>query len=194
MYTIAIRVHMKTTLNIDDRLLDEARKARNQGKNSAGQGRPGITGRAKSGSKTGGTGRHAEKCKSSAPAPAWNIIVILVDTSVWIEHFRRFNQTLFDLLIEGRVQCHEFVVGELACGCLPDRRETIALMRRLPTASMIKHEEVLSFVEQKHLMGTGIGWVDAHLLASSMVEGCGLWSIDRPLAKAASKLGISTVH
>jgi predicted nucleic acid-binding protein len=117
--------------------------------------------------------------------------VILVDTSVWIDHFRRFNQSLYDLLIEGKILSHPFIVGELACGYLPDRAEILSLMQNLPAAEISEHDVVLTLVERKHLLGTGIGWIDAHLLASSMVMGCGLWSIDKPLAKAALKMGIA---
>ncbi len=113
---------------------------------------------------------------------------MLVDTSVWIEHFRRSNAALARQLSEAEVWCHPFVVGELACGRLRDRAEVLSLLSTLPQAPLAGHDEVLTFVESNRLAGTEIGWIDAHLLAAARLAGVGLWTMDRPLAAAARRL------
>ena len=117
--------------------------------------------------------------------------MILPDSSVWIAHFRRANAFLAESLENERVLCHPFIVGELACGDLPSRTSTIALLRTLPEAPLMQHEEVLMLVEQHQLMASGIGWVDAHLLGSALLARARLWTLDRPLANAAQKLGVA---
>jgi hypothetical protein len=91
--------------------------------------------------------------------------MILVDTSVWIEHFRTGSDRLRTLLLDEQVLCHPFVVGELACGTLQKRGEILKMLKPLPEAHLLDHEEVLGFVETRRLYGCGIGWVDAHLLS-----------------------------
>jgi predicted nucleic acid-binding protein len=112
----------------------------------------------------------------------------LADSSVWIDHFRRGNAALGELLRNGHVLCHPFIVGELACGQLPSRASTIQLLRTLPEAPMLHHEEVLLLVERHRLMASGIGWLDAHLLGSALLADAKLWTFDAALAKAAAKL------
>jgi predicted nucleic acid-binding protein len=114
--------------------------------------------------------------------------VILADTSIWVEHLRRSRAHLSQLLESGNVACHPFVVGELACGNLSNRQEILSLLRTLPAASRIGDDEVLHFIERHHLMGSDIGIVDAHLLASSWVSGFRLWTSDRRLRSAAIQL------
>jgi len=116
--------------------------------------------------------------------------MILVDTSVWIEHFRAGSERLKALLLDGQVLRHPFVVGELACGTLQKRSEILSMLKALPAAHLLEHEEVLSFLEPRRLYGRGIGWVDAHLLASTLLTGCGLWTLDKPLRKAAADLNV----
>lgn len=116
--------------------------------------------------------------------------MILVDTSVWIEHLRAGSDRLKALLLDEQVLCHPFVVGELACGTLQKRSEILSLLKVLPEAYLLAHEEVLSFVEARRLYGLGIGWVDAHLLASTLLTGCALWTFDRPLRRAAAALNV----
>jgi predicted nucleic acid-binding protein len=118
--------------------------------------------------------------------------VILVDTSVWIDHFRTADQHLGDLLLDEQVLCHPFVVGELACGLLKNRAEVLQLLRTLPGAPIVRHEEVLAFIEANGLMDSGLGWVDAHLLSSVLLGGERLWTRDRRLARIARRLGVST--
>jgi predicted nucleic acid-binding protein len=114
----------------------------------------------------------------------------LVDTSVWIYHFRTGSEQLRSLLDEEQVFCHPFIAGELACGTLRNREEVLGLLAALPQSRLLEHEEVLHFLEVRHLYGRGLGWVDAHLLASALLTGCALWTLDKPLLRAAATLNI----
>jgi hypothetical protein len=116
---------------------------------------------------------------------------VLVDTSVWIDHFREPNADLELLLEDGRVSTHPFVIGELACGSLSRRGEILRLMQALPCAAVATHDEVLAFVDRQGLHGTGLGWIDAHLLASARLTRQSLWSRDRRLRTAAVRLGLT---
>ena len=118
---------------------------------------------------------------------------MLVDTSVWIDHFRRGNATLAETLEDGSVWCHPFVIGELACGGLSNRRRILSLMEALPRAPEAEHGEVMELVDRNRLAGTGIGWVDAHLLAAARLGNLWLWTLDRPLARVARRLGVGFV-
>jgi predicted nucleic acid-binding protein len=117
--------------------------------------------------------------------------MILVDTSVWIDHLRRGNERLKTFLVDEQVLCHPFVSGELACGNLKNREEILSLLASLPEARVAEHAEVLHLLDSRRLYGQGLGWIDAHLLASALLSDCVLWTLDRPLRKAAKKLGIS---
>jgi predicted nucleic acid-binding protein len=117
--------------------------------------------------------------------------VILADTSVWVEHFRRHHAGLAGRLERGEIVCHPFVIGEISLGSLRKRDEVLGLMSELPVASLAPHEEVLALVKQRGLAGTGIGWVDAHLIASALEDGVFLWTLDRRLASAARALDLS---
>lgn len=114
---------------------------------------------------------------------------MLVDTSVWIDHLRRGNQTLSTLLEDGIVWCHPFVIGELACGGLSDRDSVLALLAVLPRPPLAEHDEVLEFVNRNGLAGSGLGWIDVHLLASARLGGIGIWTLDRNLERAAVGIG-----
>jgi predicted nucleic acid-binding protein len=116
--------------------------------------------------------------------------MILVDTTVWIDHFRKGNAGLEELLIEGHVACHPFIIGELACGNLKKRGDIILLLHALPTVTTISNDEALYFIEEKRLMGLGIGIVDVHLLASAIITNTPLWTNDRRLKEVARKLDI----
>jgi predicted nucleic acid-binding protein len=116
--------------------------------------------------------------------------MILVDTSVWIVVLRAGNDRLKSLLFDEQVFCHPFVIGELACGTLQKREEILTMLKALPEAHLLDHEEVMSFLEARRLYGRGIGWVDAHLLASTMLTGCSLWTFDKPLRRAAAALNV----
>ena len=116
--------------------------------------------------------------------------MILVDTSVWIEHLQMGSARLRSLLYDERILCHPFIVGELACGTLRNRREILTMLRALPEARVAEQEEVLRFLEARRLYGRGLGWVDAHLLASTLLTGCTLWTLDQPLRRAAAALRV----
>ena len=116
--------------------------------------------------------------------------MILVDTSVWVDHLRSGDALLVDLLERGAVVMHPFVVGELALGTLRDRSSVLELLQDLPAAVVAESDEVLGFIERRRLDGKGIGYVDAHLLASvALTKGALLWTRDKRLRLAADELG-----
>jgi predicted nucleic acid-binding protein len=117
--------------------------------------------------------------------------MILVDTSVWIDHFRRGNAQLERLLTEGLVLNHPAVFGELACGNLQRRAIVLALLAELPMARTLEYLEVLHFLDERKLYGIGLGWTDVTLLASARLTGCALWTLDKALAAAAAKLHLA---
>jgi hypothetical protein len=115
--------------------------------------------------------------------------VILVDTSVWVDHLRSGVARLAQELEAGRVLAHPFVIGELACGNLQNRREVLDLLGRLPSVPMATHAEALGFLEARSLMGRGIGFIDVHLLASAaLATPARLWTLDRRLSAVATEL------
>ena len=117
--------------------------------------------------------------------------MILVDTSVWVDHFRAGNSKLISFLHEGTVLVHPFVIGELACGAIRNRDRIMRLLMALPGARIADHDEVLSFVETRGLSGRGIGWIDVHLLASALLSGAPLFTLDQRLQRVATALRIS---
>lgn len=117
--------------------------------------------------------------------------MILADTSVWIDHLRRGNTDLAHALDQQDIVTHRFVIGELACGEMRHRAQVLDLLDHLPKAVEATHDEVLALVERRRLMGHGLGYVDAHLLAAAMLSpGVYLWTLDAPLVRAAVRLGI----
>jgi len=116
--------------------------------------------------------------------------MVLVDTSVWVTHFRRGEHHLAKLLMDAKVACHPFIIGELACGNIGNRAEILNLLRSLPLAPAIDLDEYLYFVERNQLYGIGIGFVDVHLLASTKLAGMPLWTNDKKLQHAASSLDL----
>lgn len=117
--------------------------------------------------------------------------MILVDTSVWVQHLRSGSERLKLLLDEEQVLGHPFVIGELACGTLRNRQEVLSLLKALPQARLAEDDEVLHLLEGRHLYGRGLGWLDAHLLASGLLTACALWTLDKPLRRAATALGVA---
>jgi predicted nucleic acid-binding protein len=118
--------------------------------------------------------------------------VILVDTSVWVDHLRSGEPALATALEGGRVLMHPFVLGELACGNLENRGEVLRLLGDLPATPTATNPEVLSFIERRALMGRGIGYVDVHLLASAVLAGVAwFWTRDRRLATVAAELELA---
>lgn len=118
--------------------------------------------------------------------------MILVDTSVWIDHLRAGDVDLATLLNGSQVLMHPFVLGELACGNLRNRNEVLALLKDLPRAAVATDDEVLFFIERHTLMGRGIGYVDAHLLAAvTLGDSARLWTRDKRLRAVADSLALS---
>ncbi len=95
------------------------------------------------------------------------------------------------LLRDGQVASHPFVIGEIALGHLKRRAEILALMAELPQSPPAEHEEVLRFVEQNELAGSGLGWVDVHLMAAAALDRSRLWTLDRRLAATALRIGLA---
>ena len=117
--------------------------------------------------------------------------MILVDTSVWVEHLRHGLPRLATLLQGGEVLIHPWVIGELACGNLRNRQQILELLQGLPMATVASDAEVLLLIEGDRLMGRGIGYVDAHLLASARLSHCRLWTQDRRMAAVAQEQGLA---
>ncbi len=117
--------------------------------------------------------------------------MVLVDTSIWINHFQKGVRGLEDLLENMEVVCHPFIIGELACGNLANRQEILSLLKSLPSAPGLNLDEYLYFVESHKLSGKGIGFVDIQLLASAQLVGVPLWSLDKKLNTIAKELGLA---
>jgi hypothetical protein len=121
--------------------------------------------------------------------------MILVDTSIWIGHFRTGDERLQSLLHDGSVLTHPFVIGELALGRLPERHSLLADLHALPRAIVAGDAEVLAFIEFNRLAGLGVGYVDAHLLASARLTAeASIWTGDKRLAMVADRLGLAAAR
>ena len=118
-------------------------------------------------------------------------MMILVDTSIWIDHLRGVDAELVRLLGDARILVHPFVIGEIALGHVKRRRQMLDALAGLPQAVMATDAEVLAFIETADLGGTGIGYLDAHLLASAKLTSALLWTRDKRLVAAAGKLGLA---
>ena len=116
---------------------------------------------------------------------------VLVDTSVWIDHFRQRERHLVELLAAGQVVSHRAVIGELACGTLRERDRVLHDLQRLPELPYPRAEEAMHLVECHRLWGRGLGWTDVLLLASCRLGGATLWTRDRALNTAAVQLGVA---
>jgi len=116
--------------------------------------------------------------------------MVFVDTSVWVAHLRGENAGLGMLLNDGRVVCHPFIIGEIACGILKNRSEILTLLNALPMATHAEHVEVMRFIERYRLMGKGLGYIDVHLLVSAMLSKIQMWTLDKRLKKVSSILGL----
>lgn len=118
--------------------------------------------------------------------------MIVVDASVWVGHLRAGDEDLAGLLNAAQVLVHPFVVGELACGNLRNRTEVLTLLQHLPRAPVATNAEVSIFIEQRRLMGRGIGYIDAHLLAATALAGTArLWTRDKRLRHLAAALQLA---
>lgn len=117
---------------------------------------------------------------------------VLVDTSVWVDHFRSRNEELAKLLMQDAVLIHPWVLGELACGTPPSRVQTLADLATLQSGKVATVDEVMAFVESERLYGHGCGLMDLGLLASVLITpGARLWTLDRRLAGLAERLGVA---
>ena len=119
--------------------------------------------------------------------------MILVDTSVWIDHLRSVDNRLMGLLDEGQVLAHAFVIGELALGNLRQRKAILRLLLELPQVTSAQDDEVHAFIDANALWGLGIGIVDAHLLAAARLSNTMLWTHDKRLHGIAAKIGLAAV-
>jgi hypothetical protein len=117
--------------------------------------------------------------------------MVLVDTSVWIDHFNFGDKDLEFLLDENEVGVHHFVIGELACGNFKNRKLILSLLNALPLTREISKDEFFSFLDQYLLFGTGMGFVDVHLLASALISNCSIYTRDKALLTSAKKLKIA---
>lgn len=117
---------------------------------------------------------------------------VLADTSVWIDHFRKRDNLLVSLLNNHQVLMHSMIRGELACGYLRCRLQPLTLLKNLPHVFEATHDEALIFMDNKQLMGRGIGWVDVHLLAATaLTSGTHIWTRDNRLSAVAQSLKIA---
>jgi predicted nucleic acid-binding protein len=116
--------------------------------------------------------------------------LILVDTSIWIDHFRSADEALIAALRSDQVLCHPLVIEELAAGNLARRAEVLAELERLAAGPRLSHREAMSLIEGRHLAGSGLSVVDIHLLGTALMAGARLWTRDRKLAAAALEHGV----
>lgn len=117
--------------------------------------------------------------------------MILVDTSVWIDHFRKKNDNLDALLYRGIVQMHEFIIGELAIGNLKNRKPILDLLESVPKLKKLSHDEFMFFVDKYSLFGRGVGFVDIHLLAATKMANIKIWTLDKNLLKIAEEMNLN---
>ena len=117
--------------------------------------------------------------------------MILLDTSVWVDHLRLGDALVVQALESGQAAVHSFVIGELACGNLKSRAGVIGLLQALSQVPTATDDEVLYFIDKHQLMGRGIGYVDAHLLAASTISGSLLWTRDKRLRSIATEQGVA---
>ena len=111
---------------------------------------------------------------------------------MWIDHFRRKNARLAELLDGSHVWSHPFVIGELACGNLARRREVLSYLDALPQTPLVDHDEVRGFIELHGLSGRGLGWIDVHLLASARLASVPFWTVDKRLAAVARTFDLAS--
>ena len=117
--------------------------------------------------------------------------MILVDTSVWIDHLHSVNEDLKVLLLSSQVCIHPYILGDLSCGNISNRNEVLSLLRALPRIDAVLDEEVFVLIEDKRLYGKGLGFIDIHLLASALIHHVLIWTKDKSLQRVAKEFGIS---
>jgi predicted nucleic acid-binding protein len=114
--------------------------------------------------------------------------MVLVDTSIWIDHFRVSNEALKLLLTNDSVVVHPLVIGELACGNLQNRQVTLGILDSLPKTLVASDREAYQMIESQRLFGLGLGFLDVHLLSACRLSGCQIWTKDKALYNAAEKM------
>ena len=119
---------------------------------------------------------------------------VLVDTSVWVDYLRAGDQALAEMLTHENVLMHSMIIGELACGNLKDREGLMEMWKELPVIPTISDTSAVEFLEEKNLMGTGIGFIDIHLLAAVEQNSTILWTRDKNLLSAANLLGLAFIE
>ncbi|MEN8203893.1 MAG: PIN domain-containing protein [Bacteroidota bacterium] len=117
--------------------------------------------------------------------------MILVDTSVWIDHLHYVNEDLKELLLTSQVCIHPYILGELACGNISNRKEVLSLLRALPRIDAVLDEEVFVLIEDRKLYRKGLGFIDVHLLTSALIHHVYIWTKDKSLQRVAREFGIS---
>jgi predicted nucleic acid-binding protein len=117
--------------------------------------------------------------------------MILVDTSVWMDHFHHTDEDLIELLLSNQVCIHPFILGELSCGNLSIRKEVLSLLRTLRSIDQVLDEELFILIEDRKLFGKGLGFIDVDLLASAMIHHVPIWTRDKSLKRVAAELGIN---
>lgn len=116
--------------------------------------------------------------------------MILVDSSIWIDHFHHSDEALKELLLSNQVCIHPFILGELSCGNISNRKEILSLLRTLRSIDLVLDEEVFILIEDRKLYGKGLGFIDLHLLASALVHHVPIWTRDKSLRRVSEELGI----
>lgn len=118
-------------------------------------------------------------------------LMILVDSSVWIDHFRNNNALLSTHLANGAIVMHEFILGELAIGNFKNRKIILSLLDSIPKLSKLTYDEFIYFLEKNSFYGKGVGFVDIHLLGSTKLAGVKIWTLDKRLLKLANSLNLN---
>jgi len=117
--------------------------------------------------------------------------MILVDTSVWVDHFHQSDEYLKELLLSNQVCIHPYILGELSCGNIRNRKEVLSLLRTLKSIDLVLDEEVFILIEERKLFDKGLGFIDIHLLASALIHQVPIWTRDKSLRLVAEQLDIS---
>ena len=117
--------------------------------------------------------------------------MILVDTSIWVDHLRKSNRDLVYLLEQSQVLVHPWIIGELVCGNLANRKDLLMLFSSMPAVRVVSDVEVFELIEARRLFGKAVGWVDMHLLAAAIIEDIKLWTGDNKLKRIAASLGVA---
>ena len=117
--------------------------------------------------------------------------MILVDTSVWIDHFHQSDEDLKKLLLSNQVCIHPYIFGELSCGNISNRKEVLSLLTTLRSIDLVLDEEVFILIEERKLFGKGLGFIDIHLLASALINRVLIWTRDKSLMQVARELGVN---